>query len=100
MLHDTSPTVLPAPTAEGRVAAVFGLRGDAWVRHANPRGVWTRFTCVSLVVVAVWSREWIGWYCVIPIALAGAWTWVNPRLFGVPASTRNWGIEVRLRGAH
>jgi hypothetical protein len=93
MLHDTSPTVLAGSTGEGRVATFFGLRGDAWMRHANPRSVWTRFTCVSLVVVAVWSREWIGWYCLIPIALASAWTWVNPRLFGVPTSTRSWASK-------
>ena len=40
------------------------------MRHANPWSVWTRFTCVSLMALAVWSRTWIGWYCVIPIAAA------------------------------
>ena len=87
---DTAPDT-PAPSSpEGRVASFFGLRGDAWMRHANPRSVWTRFTCVSLVALAVWSRAWIGWYGLIPIGLAIAWTWLNPRLFGVPTSTRNW----------
>ena len=88
----TSPTVAE-PTMENRVAQLFGLRGDAWMRHANPRSVWTRFSCVSLFVIAVWSRDWIGWYCLIPIAAATAWTWINPRLFGVPASTRNWASK-------
>jgi len=90
MTHQTTAIPVPEPIAEGRVAHVFGLRGDAWMRHANPRSVWTRFTCLSLVVIAVWSRAWIGWYCLIPIAAASAWMWLNPRLFGVPASTRNW----------
>jgi hypothetical protein len=90
MNHDTTSTGLAAPTTEARVADLFGLRGDVWMRHANPGSVWTRFTCVSLIVIAVWSRTWIGWYCLIPIAAAIAWMWFNPRVFGVPTSTRNW----------
>ncbi|MET0326251.1 MAG: DUF6653 family protein [Ilumatobacteraceae bacterium] len=93
MTYDTRSSSPPETTSDGRVADFFGLRGDAWMRHANPRSVWTRFTCVTLIVIAVWSRTWIGWYCVIPIALASVWTWINPRLFGVPASTRNWASK-------
>ena len=78
---------------EGRVARLFGLTGDAWMRHANPRSVWTRFSCLSLLAVAIWSRDWIGWYCLLPIALAAAWMMLNPRLFGVPCSTRNWASK-------
>src|SRR5919108_2649722 len=26
-----------------RVAKLFGLQGEAWMRHANPLSVWTRF---------------------------------------------------------
>ena len=93
MTHDTTLITPTGPSTEGRVAHFFGLRGDAWMRHANPRSVWTRFTCVSLVVIAVWSRVWIGWYCLIPIALASVWTWFNPHLFGAPTSTRNWASK-------
>ena len=78
---------------EARVAKLFGLTGDAWMRHANPRSVWTRFSCLSLLAVAIWSRDWIGWYCLIPIALAAAWMMLNPRLFGVPTSTRSWASK-------
>ena len=77
-------------TGEKRVAKFFGLTGDAWMRHANPWSVWTRFTCVSLIALAAWSRTWIGWYCLIPVAAALLWTVFNPRLFGVPSSTRSW----------
>ena len=77
-------------TGEKRVAKLFGLTGDAWMRHANPWSVWTRFTCVSLIALAVWSRTWIGWYCLIPVAAALLWTVFNPRLFDVPSSTRSW----------
>jgi hypothetical protein len=91
----TSETTTPAPpqTIEKRVADLFGLRGDAWTRHANQWSVWSRFSCVSLFAVAVWSREWIGWYCLVPVGVTIMWTWLNPRLFGVPTSTRNWASK-------
>jgi hypothetical protein len=28
-------------TSEQRIARLFGLTGDAWMRHANPVSVWT-----------------------------------------------------------
>jgi hypothetical protein len=77
-------------TMEQRVARRFGLEGDAWTRHANQLSVWTRFSCLSLIALAVWSRDWIGWYCLIAVMVATVWTVVNPRLFRVPASTSNW----------
>lgn len=77
-------------TTEKHIAQLFGLTGDAWMRHANPWSVWTRFTCVSLVALAVWSRTWIGWYCLLPVAAALLWTVFNPRLFDVPSSTTSW----------
>ena len=78
------------PTMESRVARLFGLHGDAWMRHANAASVVTRFSCLSLLAVAIWSRSWIGWYSVIAIVAATVWIFVNPLVFGVPASTRNW----------
>ena len=77
-------------TADGRIAKAFGLEGDAWMRHANPASVWTRFTVLSLLSLAVWSRDWIGIWCLAPIALSIAWMFVNPKFFGPPKSTRNW----------
>lgn len=93
MNTDIAATTTPERTMEKKVAKLFGLEGDAWMRHANPRSVWSRFTCVSLIAVAVWSRDWLGWYSVIPIALATVWLIVNPRLFSVPSSTRNWASK-------
>ena len=55
MTHEITSITPTGPTTEGRVAHLFGLRGDTWMRHANPRSVWTRFTCVSLVVIAVFT---------------------------------------------
>lgn len=94
MTSDVSETPMPVErTMEQRVAERFGLEGDAWMRHANQLSVWTRFSCLSLIAVAVWSRDWIGWYSVAPIVVATVWMVVNPRAFGVPASTRNWASK-------
>jgi hypothetical protein len=80
-------------TTDQRVARLFGLTGDRWMRHANKWSVWTRFSVLSLIALAIWSREWIGWYCLVPIALALAWMVFNPRLFPEPRSTRNWASK-------
>ena len=85
----TAPAVTSS-TGDRRVAKAFGLEGDSWMKHANPASVWTRFTVVSLFAVAVWSRDWIGIWCLIPIGFAIAWMFVNPLLFKEPRSTRNW----------
>src|SRR6478672_2795060 len=68
----------PAPTMEQRIARLFGLTGDKWMRHANPLSVWTRFAVVPLIALAIWSRAWIGWYSLIPIALALTWIVFDP----------------------
>jgi hypothetical protein len=77
-------------TGSKRVAKAFGLDGEHWMRHANPASVWTRFTVLSLIALAVWSRDWIGIWCLIPVALAVTWMYVNPLFFKAPKSTRNW----------
>jgi hypothetical protein len=77
-------------TGDRKVAKLFGLEGESWMKHANPASVWTRFSVVSLLALAIWSRDWIGIWCLIPIGLSIAWMFVNPLLFDVPESTRNW----------
>lgn len=80
-------------TKEQRIARLFGLTGDNWMRHANPLSVWTRFAVVPLIALAIWSRAWLGWYSLIPIALAVVWMMVNPLVFAPPRSTRNWASK-------
>jgi hypothetical protein len=80
-------------TSESRFAQLFGLRGENWIRHANPISVWTRFTVLSLLAISIWSRDWIGWYCLIPITLSMVWMMVNPLLFPKPRSTKNWASK-------
>lgn len=59
-----------APTSEQRVAKLFGLQGDTWTRHANPVSVATRFAVLPLLALSVWSRDRIGWWCLVPVVLS------------------------------
>jgi hypothetical protein len=86
-------TAAGAPNPTNRVARVFGLSGEGWMRHANPVSVWTRFSVLPLLMLSIWSRDWIGLWCLIPVALSLVWLFVNPLFFSPPASTRNWASE-------
>jgi hypothetical protein len=89
----TTATTGSTATFQTRVAKVFGLQGDKWMRHANPWSVGTRFAVLPLLAVSVWSRDWIGWWSLVPIALSLVFLMVNPLLFPPPASTRNWASK-------
>jgi hypothetical protein len=80
-------------TSETRVAKLFGLEGESWVRHANPISVATRFAVLPLLALSIWSRDWIGWWCLLPIVLSLVFMMVNPLLFPKPRSTRNWASK-------
>jgi hypothetical protein len=82
-----------AATVDKKIARLFGLRDEHWMRHANPVSVWTRFAVVPLLVLAVWSRVWIGWWSVLAVVGALVFMVVNPLLFPVPRSTRNWASK-------
>jgi hypothetical protein len=77
-------------TTDTKLARLFGLQGESWLRHANPVSVWTRFAVLPLLALSIWSRDWIGWWSLVPIALSLVFMVVNPLLFPKPASTRNW----------
>lgn len=83
----TATTTVKKSTA---VTRAFGLVGDGWMRHANPASVWTRFAALPLIALSIWSRDWIGWWCVVPLVLSNVWLMVNPLFFAPPRSTRNW----------
>ena len=85
-----------AATADSRIAGFFGLKDESWMRHANPASVWSRFTCLSLLALAIWSRDWIGIWSLVPVALALVWMYANPLFFKAPASTRNWASRATL----
>jgi len=73
---------------------ILSMSEGAWLRHASRWSVWSRFfTCVPLLSLAIWSRDWLGWYSVFPILLALFWVWYNPRAFPAPKSTDNWASK-------
>lgn len=72
---------------------LMGMNDAAWARHANPWSVFTRFTCLPLIVLAIWSRGWLGWWALGALALALLWTWLNPRLFAPPKTTDSWAAK-------
>jgi hypothetical protein len=76
-----------------RISGAFGLKGEGWMRHANPASVWSRFSVLPLLAGSVWSRRWLGWRCVIPLGLSSAWLFANPLFFSPPRSTRNWASK-------
>jgi hypothetical protein len=84
----------PKDTLSRRLAGIFGLERDGgWERHANAASVWTRFAALPLVVLAIWSRDWIGWWSLVPTVLAVVWMAINPVFFKPPRSTRNWASQ-------
>jgi hypothetical protein len=85
--------VQPGQPGKNQVAALFGLKGDTWMRHSNPASVWTRFAVLPLLALAIWSRDWIGWWCLPPIALLIVWLVINPLFFDRPASTKHWASK-------
>ena len=75
---------------------LMGMEDADWRRHANPLSVWTRFTCLPLIVLAIFVRQWIGWGALPLVLLAVAWTWINPRLFPPPDDFGSWAARGTL----
>ena len=66
-----------------QIARAFGMNDEAWRRHANPWSVYTRFAAIPAMILAVWSRVWIGWWALIPallVAVASSVLVVNLQL--------------------
>jgi len=76
--------------ALNRIAQAMGMSDAVWRRHANPWSVWTRFTCMPLMVLAIWSWGCIGWAALVPIILSVVWTYLNPRVFPEPQNFESW----------
>jgi len=78
---------------EQRLARLLHMDDATWARHANPWSVFTRATVFPVLILAIWSRVWLGGWSLGLVAIAIAWTWLNPRLFSRPQSTRNWASK-------
>ncbi len=75
---------------------IFLPDDESWLRHANPWSIWTRFATLPFLILAIWSRTWIGWYCLIPVCILIVWIVINPRLFKKPSSFASWGSRAVL----
>ena len=80
-------------TFEQKIANLFKMDDKTWRRHANPWSVFTRTSALPLIVLAVWSRVWLGWWSIPFIALSILWTWLNPRIFRQPKTTNHWASK-------
>lgn len=78
------------------VSKLFLPTNDSWLKHANPWSVWSRFATLPFIVLGIWSRVWIGWYCLIPVAVLMFWIWINPTLFSKPKNYNSWGAKAVL----
>ncbi|MEL6235298.1 MAG: DUF6653 family protein [Pseudomonadota bacterium] len=72
------------------LARAFAMTDAVWERHTNPWSFWTRLPILPLIALAIWSRGWIGVWCLIPVAGLLIWTWLNPRAFPAPTRTGSW----------
>ena len=72
------------------IERLFAMDDAVWARHANGWSVWTRFATLPVLLLALWSHVWIGWGALLAVAVLMVWTWLNPRLFPKPRTTRTW----------
>ncbi|WP_214410049.1 DUF6653 family protein [Sphaerisporangium fuscum] len=75
------------------VAQAFRMTDEAWKRHANPWSVYTRFAAIPGMIVAIWSRTWIGWWSLVPVAAVVVWLWLNPHVFRPVDEPRDWAAK-------
>lgn len=80
-------------TLERKISRLFAFDEEIWRKHANPWSVFLRNTVLPLLVIACWSRIWIGWYAIVPLVLAILWAWYNPRIFPAPVSFEHWASK-------
>jgi hypothetical protein len=80
-------------TLESKIAKIFNLDNQNWLKHANPWSVYTRYSVLPLLIISFWSRQLIGWWCLIPGILSMLWMYFNPILFKQPKSTDNWASK-------
>lgn len=73
-----------------KMADIFQLDDVTWMKHSNPMSVYTRYTALPLIILAIWSRDWLGYYSLIFLGLAFLWTYYNPVLFSKPKTTKTW----------
>jgi hypothetical protein len=76
-----------------QIAKAFGMTDEAWRRHANPWSVYTRFAAIPAMILAIWSRAWIGWWALLPVSAVIVWLWLNPHVFPAVTTPRSWAAK-------
>lgn len=76
-----------------RIANSFSKSEEVWRRHANPWSVYTRFAAIPAMILAVWSRIWIHWWALVPVALVIVWLLLNPFAFPPVSTPRSWASK-------
>lgn len=75
------------------IARVFRMTDEAWRRHANPWSVYTRFAAIPAMILAIWSRAWIGWWALLPVLLVIVWLLLNPHVFAPIDQPKGWAAK-------
>jgi hypothetical protein len=75
------------------IARAFSMNESAWRRHANPWSVWTRFAAIPVFALGVWSREWIGWWALVPVAAVVIWLFLNVLVFQPVERPIHWASK-------
>jgi hypothetical protein len=76
-----------------RIARACGMTDEAWRRHANPWSVYTRFVAIPAMILAIWSRAWIGWWALMPVAGVLIWLGLNPHVFPAVTEPHSWAAK-------
>jgi hypothetical protein len=71
----------------------FHMDDAAWRSHAHPWSVYTRFAAIPPLLLAVWSRTWIGWWSLAPLALVVLWLWLNAHVFPPVETPTAWASK-------
>lgn len=74
------------------IASTFQMTDEAWRRHANPWSVYTRFAAIPAMILAIWSRVWVGW-ALVPVAVVIVWLLLNPLVFPAVTTPRSWAAK-------
>lgn len=69
------------------------MSDDSWRRHANPWSVFTRFAAIPVMILAIWSRIWIGWWALLPVFVVIVWLWINPHAFRPVTAKSSWAAK-------
>lgn len=71
----------------------MGMSDSVWRRHANPWSVYTRIPALPMLALAIWSRDWIGWWSICVLVAVCFWIWWNPRAFPEPRTFNTWASK-------